>query len=104
MDHLFAYGTLADPEVLKKIIGRAVAPTPDKLHGYQYKDTMVVVDGEFYPGIEECEELSVDGVVYDIYQEELSLIDQYEGGIYKRKRVRLESNIDAFVYIPDHID
>lgn len=104
MEHLFAYGRLVDPEELKKIIGRTAAATQDKLNGYQKKEGMVVSGGESYDGIEECGELSVDGVVYDVYQEELSLIDQYEGGIYERRHIRLESGIDAFVYIPSHID
>jgi len=104
MDHLFTYGILANPVELKKIIGRDAAGTPDKLFGYQYKENMVLAGENYYPGIEECAELFVDGVVYDVYPEELSLIDQYEGGVYERKRVRLDSNLDAYVYIPDHID
>jgi len=104
MEHLFVYGTLVDPELLRSVIGRLATATPDRLSGYQYKDEAVISDGETYPGIEECGGLSVEGVVYDVYPEELTLLDQYEGGRYDRKRVRLESDIDAFVYIPNHID
>jgi len=104
MEHLFLYGTLVDSKLLASIIGRVAIATPDKLLGYEYKDEVVVSGGETYPGIEECGELSVEGVVYDVYPEELTLLDQHEGGRYERKRVRLESDIDAFVYIPTHFN
>lgn len=104
MEYLFVYGTLVDPELLRSIIGRTVTGIPDKLYGYQYKDDALIIDGEKYPGIKECNGLSVEGVIYDVCPEELTLLDQYESGKYQRKRVRLESDINAFVYIPMHID
>lgn len=104
MEHLFAYGMLSNPAELKKIIGRDALGSPDRLYGYEYKEKMVLSGENYYPGIEVCDELFVDGVVYDVYAEELSLIDQSQGGTYERKKVRLDSNIDAFAYIPDHLD
>jgi gamma-glutamylcyclotransferase (GGCT)/AIG2-like uncharacterized protein YtfP len=104
VEHLFIYGTLINSELLKSIIGRVAVACPDKLSGYQYKEEAFVFGEEIYPGIEECGELSVDGIVYDVYPEELTLVDQYEGGRYNRKQVQLESGINAFVYIPISIN
>jgi hypothetical protein len=104
MEHLFAYGELAILENLKKIIGRDAAATTDRLFGYKLIENMISAGVDFTAGIELCDESFVDGVVYDLYLEELSLIDQQFSGVHERKRVRLESGNDAYVYIPDHID
>src|SRR5687768_12893462 len=46
MERLFVYGSLKDPAVQQRILGRVVAGTPDMLDGHTTR-TLVLDDGAF---------------------------------------------------------
>ncbi|MEY8019252.1 DUF4286 family protein [Muriicola sp. SD30] len=95
--HLFAYGTLQDPEVQKMVFSRGLKGQEDYLKSHSISAGKV---GGLYPTIQKSADQNdrVDGVVYIISQEELQLVDAYEGGAYQRKEVILASGIRAWVY------
>jgi gamma-glutamylcyclotransferase (GGCT)/AIG2-like uncharacterized protein YtfP len=57
--------------------------------------------GGLYPTIRISENADdkVHGFVYIISEEELTLVDVYEGEAYERKHVTLESGTKAWVYL-----
>jgi gamma-glutamylcyclotransferase (GGCT)/AIG2-like uncharacterized protein YtfP len=96
--YLFSYGTLQETDVQKMIFLRALDGSRDRLKGHTLSEEMV---GGLYPTIRFSEdpEDSVEGYVYVISEEELTLVDTYEGEAYKRKSVILESGTKAWVYL-----
>ena len=64
IEHLFVYGTLRDPAVQERIIGRLISGIPDVLHGYGKEQIMS--DGALYPIIVPVPGLSVDGAVLEL--------------------------------------
>jgi gamma-glutamylcyclotransferase (GGCT)/AIG2-like uncharacterized protein YtfP len=103
MEKLFAYGTLKDKDIQENIFGRSLTGTPDKLIGFVIN--YIEIEEEFgmekYPIITATESLNdiVEGIVYDISQEDVNLADTYEGLHYKRIEVTLESMQTAWAYI-----
>jgi gamma-glutamylcyclotransferase (GGCT)/AIG2-like uncharacterized protein YtfP len=98
MDHLiFAYGTLLIASVQEAVIGRRIAGTPDRLAGYRKS---ILRDGDdSYPNLVPDAAEVVDGRVIDVTRGELARIDEYEGELYTRRRITLESGVEAWVYI-----
>jgi len=96
MHSIFAYGTLLLAGVQETVIGRQVAGKPDRLVGYR-KST--VRDGDTsYPNIVTADGEFIEGYVLEVSQEELARVDMYEGGLYTRAKVTLESGAEAWVY------
>lgn len=93
---LFVYGTLIQPQVQQKVIGRLVPGVPDGLEGFQ-KETIVLEDGVF-PILVKAKGSIVKGWVLQITNTELASIDEYEGSAYQRVSVVLSSGKTAFVY------
>lgn len=96
-ESLFVYGTLMDPQVQRRVFGRAAPGQPDKLLGYR-KDQIRLGFGIVYPIIRPEAEGSVEGLVIQITPAELRLIDHYEGTAYRRSKVTLVSGREAWVY------
>jgi len=96
MESLFVYGTLRDPRVQKKAMGRAVKGMPGVLVGF--RKTRVKIDGEFYPIIKRSPGSSVKGIALLVTRKELLLLDDWESENYGRKKVRLKSGKSAWVY------
>lgn len=99
MEKLFVYGTLRDPQVQKKVFGRVVGGSPDKLCGYVKQ--MIEVEGEIYPVLvlSNSNNDRVDGLVLGVSEKELRSADEYETGAYERVKASLESGNKAWVYI-----
>lgn len=97
MQHsVFAYGTLLLPGVQEMVIGRQIEGKPDRLAGHRKSS---VRDGETsYPNIVSADGEHVDGYILEVSQDELARMDMYEGGIYTRLKVTLESGTKAWVY------
>ncbi len=53
-----------------------------------------------HPAFEPRQGDNVQGEVYEVDQETLSEVDQYEGPEFQRRRVRLEDGTIAYVYVP----
>lgn len=98
IEKLFVYGTLCQPDVQKKVIGRVVQPTIDNLLGF--RKSTVEINGKVYPIIERdpnsTEEIA--GLVLGIEEEDLPKLDVYETTAYRREKVTLESGLSAWAY------
>lgn len=96
--YLFSYGTLQETDVQKMIFSRSLNGKRDSLKAHTLSEEMV---GGLYPTIRSSEDPGdkVEGFVYVISEEELSLVDTYEGEAYERRCVILESGLKAWVYL-----
>ncbi len=96
MEKLFVYGTLKDPVIRRKAVGRAFSGAPDSLKGW--RKTEFFVDGEDYPVIVPDEDGIVDGLIFEVTPAELKTLDDYEEE-YKRIEVVLKSGARAWAYV-----
>ncbi|MCC6795948.1 MAG: gamma-glutamylcyclotransferase [Candidatus Hydrogenedentes bacterium] len=93
---VFSYGTLLLSGVQESVIGRQIAGKPDRLAGHRKSS---VRDGDTsYPNIVSAEGEYVDGFILEVSEDELARMDMYEGGLYTRVKVTLESGAEAWVY------
>jgi len=108
MPFLFSYGTLQQKEVQLSTFGRELEGTTDRLVGYilaevRIEDEDVVsTSGKLFHPIARPTKTSedrVDGMVFEITDEELQQSDDYEVDAYKRVATTLESGKVAWVYV-----
>jgi len=103
-DKLFAYGTLQDAELLRRLLGRTLPGTPASLEGY----ARYTVAGEDYPGIVAEAGAETPGLLLrGIRPEEWERIDRYESDLYVRlpMQVRLCDGSACVAYgyvVPPH--
>lgn len=96
MDALFCYGTLLDPEVQQRVIGRKVGSHPDVLRGY--RKGVLQLGCTAYSIAVPDEQGAIEGGVIEVTPDELRRIDLYEGDEYERVQVVLASGRTAWVY------
>ncbi len=94
LEALFVYGTLREPEVLQKLIGRVVIGVPDLLSDFTRRFDLFPPYAVAMPDPGN----TIDGVVLEITAPELAIFDEYEGGEYIRVRVTLASGREVWVY------
>ena len=94
---LFVYGTLLESEVRQLVFTRELEGKKDQLSGYRIHRNKV---SGLYPSVEATgqDEDQVSGQVFVVSNDDLRRADQYEGEAYMRKRVRLASGTEAWVY------
>ncbi len=97
MENLFVYGTLKEPEIQKKIFGRAAQGTPDVLP--EYTRTSLEIQGSTYPIAVPKEGAVIQGMVIEVGLDELKLIDEFETTTYQRVKVTLKSGKTAWVFV-----
>ncbi len=97
-EKIFVYGTLQQPEVQIKVIGRVVKSTPDILLGF--RKSTIEINSNIYPIIEEDSnsDEEINGLVLDIEEEDLKNLDEYETNAYRREKVTLKSGLLVWVY------
>lgn len=105
---LFAYGTLQYPDVQREQFGRLLSGAVDGLTGFR-KGRIAITDPDVvrksgethHPVLTPSEDRShrIDGTLYWITKNELEAADLYEAEDYERRRVRLESGKEAWVYV-----
>ena len=98
---LFSYGTLQNEDVQYNIFKRRMSGFRDQLKGFKLGKIRLPDNslGTFYPIISQGSPYDmVEGTVYEISQEELTLADDYEGDSYQKVKVQLESGKKAWVY------
>ncbi|QBA63183.1 DUF4286 family protein [Muriicola soli] len=97
-NYLFSYGTLLDEEIQKMVFSRVLKGSKDQLKAHSVSPEKV---GGLYPTIQKSgnAEDKVNGSVFIVSEEEMHLVDSYEGEAYLRKEVILESGIKAWVYL-----
>ena len=100
------YGTLAEPDVQRQVIGRQIAGQPDALRGWTLGTLGPFSDGASYPILRSLARTSdaanaapVEGHVLTVRTTDLPALDEYEGVEYRRIQVRLESGVEAWVYV-----
>ena len=97
MEKLFSYGTLREPETQQRLLGRTLgAGAPDTLRGYRLA-TLTGVH-QVYSILQPHPGSTVDGVLFEVSEDELERLDIYEGEAYQRVSVRLVSKTRAWAY------
>lgn len=98
MPQLFSYGTIQDPMIQQKIIGRTLEASPDKVSGFKLSN--ISIDQKRYPILipDATATDSIKGSVYKISESELKAFDDYEGPDYQKSLLPLESGMMAWVY------
>ena len=85
---IFAYGTLMIPEVMYAVTTREFRFKNAILRGY----ARFTVKGESYPGIIPVTDAVTEGVIYfDVDELSLARLDAFEGNLYQRKPIRVET-------------
>jgi gamma-glutamylcyclotransferase (GGCT)/AIG2-like uncharacterized protein YtfP len=105
--HLFAYGTLMCPAIMRRVAGTLPAAQKATLEGYHRGP----LDGIVYPAIFPRREARVEGLLYlDLSSSAWPRLDAFEGEIYYRDQVVVTmddcSRRDAETYIlrPEYLD
>jgi len=80
VEFLFAYGSLQDKNVQKEILGRSLVGNPDILENYAIQKNILI--DNLYPVITKAPGESVMGAVFTIKEDDLHLLDSYEGESY----------------------
>ena len=87
--------------------GRRLKGAPDALPGWK-REMVEITDADVFAlSGERCHPIlvlgqssdEVEGMVFEITDEELASADRYEVADYKRIAVRLKSGIEAWVYV-----
>ena len=93
---LFSYGTLQDRSVQLSSFGRELTGRPDALPGYARRVSGPYFNAEATSNPEDA----VDGVVFEVTQQELAAADRYEEAAqYHRISAVLRSGNHAWVYV-----
>ena len=107
-EYLFSYGTLQKEKVQTDLFGRILPGVRDALSGYLLVTTEIMDEVFLSKGEEKFQQTlvlsdnsedKIAGTVFEITEADLNTADKYEPGNYKRTKVRLESGIEAWVYI-----
>lgn len=93
-ERLFVYGTLQDPLIQKRLLGRTLTGTPDQL-----PDFVKLTDGLPYPVALPQDGDVIEGLLLEVTPRELARLDLYEGDGYVRVLVTLASRSEAWVYM-----
>ena len=98
MELLFVYGTLKDPLIQRSVIGRKPSQSEDVLEGY--KKSTITLGGNTYPIVSKHPGSfnHVEGIVMEVSEEELALIDKYETDAFKRAKATVQSGKEVWVY------
>jgi len=98
--NIFAYGTLMIHSVMHAVTGRHFPSQKAILKNY----ARFRVKGESYPGIIPVTDAITDGIIYfNVNEFSLDQLDTFEGDLYERTRVRVETeekemqNAEAYV-------
>jgi gamma-glutamylcyclotransferase (GGCT)/AIG2-like uncharacterized protein YtfP len=93
---IFSYGTLQFDAVMEAVVGRCFEAVPARLYGYERR----VVSGQNYPAIVRNEEKFTEGTLFGgLDPETLVRLDLFEGSLYRRDWVRLETGVGAWAYV-----
>lgn len=98
-ESLFSYGTLQTPAVQLATFGRRLQGRPDTLVGYRL--TTIRSGAAEHRNLQFTGSASdyVEGTVFEVTMKELEQADAYEPADYERVSVKLNSGLDAWVYL-----
>jgi len=108
MPHLFSYGTLQKEQVQIETFGRILQGEKDILAGYKL-EMLEITDPEvlrksnqkYHPILEFSgnAEDEVEGVLFEVSDEEILQADEYEVDDYKRIETVFKSGKKGFIYV-----
>ena len=104
MNKVFTYGTLMCEDILQTIVDQHECLGTTRLQGFR----RLCIRNEHYPGIIQASDYEVQGIVYNLPQQDsLHKLDYFEGDMYQRIPVSVELDngdcLQAFTYvIKDH--
>lgn len=108
MPYLFSYGTLQNEQVQLETFGRKILGFKDELIGYKInyieifdKEVLRMSNQKFHLIIEYTGNTSdkVNGMTFEISEDELIKADNYEVDDYRRVLLKLKSGKNGYVYI-----
>lgn len=103
MIKIFCYGTLQDPEVQKKLLGKELKGKISSIDNYiVVRDYIDTSDNIEYPRIIPFNKGCVYGTIYEFNEDELRILDDYETNIYIKKEVELNCKTKCFIYFPSN--
>ncbi len=107
-EYLFSYGTLQKEKVQLELFGRLLNGNKDILKDYKLS-SIEIKDESFLSKGEQKYQLTaipskdnidiIEGTVFEISEEELSLADKYKPNNYQRVNVVLQSGKEAWIYV-----
>jgi gamma-glutamylcyclotransferase (GGCT)/AIG2-like uncharacterized protein YtfP len=98
--NIFAYGTLMIPEVMYAVTTREFRFKNAILRGY----ARFTVKGESYPGIIPVTDAVTEGIIYfDVDELSLTRLNAFEGDLYQRTPVRVETEKDEILNAETYI-
>lgn len=107
-EYLFSYGTLQNEKVQIELFGRPLNGTKDILEGYkltpiEIKDESFLSKGgnkdQLIARSSKNARDTIQGIVFEISEEELLFADKYEPYEYKRIQVALQSGKESWIYV-----
>ncbi len=104
MPLLFVYGTLRDPEVQRRVLGREVFGEPASLMGWRKEwikvraEAAEIAGHDVHPVAVPSDGGELDGLVLHLLEEDWPALDAYEGEPYARVRVTLKDGRAAQFY------
>ncbi|MBD3245515.1 MAG: hypothetical protein GF333_00705 [Candidatus Omnitrophica bacterium] len=102
---LFVYGTLQFPEIMRNVTGKTFPARPARLQGYRRYRVRGDQTEDPYPAVVKEKGVVQGLLVSGIDEATLRKIDQYEGGEYTRKWVKVLSENGprpAWTYVWNH--
>lgn len=98
--HLFAYGTLMVPQMVRRLLGRGITSVSGTLEDY----ACYAVKHQIYPAIVAVNGSNVSGLVYqDLMENDLEKLDQYEGDMYDRTEVRVQLSDGNYILCQTYV-
>lgn len=105
---LFSYGTLQLKKVQFESFGRQLTGTPDTLNGYRLGEVKITdpevlrkSEREYHPAAIFTDKGTdiIEGVLFEISENELVKADDYEQSDYKRIEVTFASGKKGWIYV-----
>lgn len=92
---LFAYGTLAFPEVLQVLLGRVPDLVPTTVAGWR----VARLPGHVYPAMVAAEAVVRGCLITDLSGSEWRIIDAFEDDIYELRQLSLTDGRHVWAYV-----
>ena len=100
MPHLFAYGTLAFPEVMETVTGRSFASAEGVAPGF----ASFLLKDRLYPGLTAVHGERCAGMIYfHVDDRSLAMLDDFEDDVYVRRLLHVNTHdvqsLEAYTYL-----
>jgi len=108
MQQIFSYGTLQLQTVQLETYGRILKGKPDKLAGYKLSNLKITDKSVIEKSGKEIHPVAIktfdkkdfiEGMIFEITEQELKETDKYEVSDYKRIKETFESGRKAWIYV-----